>query len=57
MASEGEQSSDYNELETQVLEFAKTKPEGISNKDIQELITDTPPQVLAAVINKFLKSG
>lgn len=48
---------DNGELEIKILEFAKTKPEGISNKDVQNLIPDTPAQVWTTVINKLLKHG
>lgn len=56
MSSETPEGSE-NAIENQLLELAKTKPDGISNKDIQTSIPDVPAKVWTTVINKLLKSG
>ncbi|XP_030749254.1 probable DNA-directed RNA polymerase III subunit RPC6 [Sitophilus oryzae] len=54
-----EQTSSQNEdnNETQLIELAKTKPEGISNSDIKEHMPSLPMLELTTIINKLLKNG
>lgn len=56
MSSETAEGSE-SEVENHILELAKSKPDGISNKDIQNSIPDTPAKVWTMVINKLLKAG
>lgn len=51
--SETEELSNDQKL----LELAKTKPEGISNEDIQQYIPNLTLEELAVIINKLLKNG
>lgn len=44
-------------VEERLLQLAKANPEGISNDDIKEHITDVPLAEVTAVINKCLKNG
>lgn len=56
MESDAAESSDVS-IENQILELAKSTPDGISNNDIQNTIPDVPAEVWTTVINKLLKSG
>lgn len=42
--------------EEKILELAKEKANGITNKDIQAAIPDTPATIWTSVINKLLKN-
>lgn len=55
MTENGESSA--HSLENQIIELAKTKPDGISNKDIQYGLSGTPAEAWTTIINKLLKSG
>lgn len=44
-------------LEDHIIALAKSKPDGISNADIQADIPDTPAAIWTKIINKFLKTG
>lgn len=57
MSAEVVDVTDSNALEAQILELAKAKPDGISNVDVQNVVSDTPAQVWTTVINKLLKTG
>lgn len=56
MASKSSESGDIS-IENQIIEIAISKPDGISNKDIQEDLPNIPAKVWTTVINKLLKSG
>lgn len=56
MASKSSDSGDTG-IENRIIEIAIAKPDGISNKDIQEGLHDVPAKVWTTVINKLLKSG
>lgn len=52
-----EDKSSLSSVEEQILQLAKNKETGISNKDIQEAIPEVPASEWTKLINKFLKSG
>lgn len=56
MALKSSESNDMS-IENRIIEIAISKPDGISNKDIQDDIPDIPAKVWTTVINKLLKSG
>lgn len=56
MASESDDAGDIN-IENQIIDLASSKPDGISNKDIQTNIPNVSAKVWTTVINKLLKSG
>ncbi|KAJ8963180.1 hypothetical protein NQ318_018645, partial [Aromia moschata] len=51
------QNGDLSTVEQRLLELAKSKPEGISNADIKEHISDIPLTEITVIINKCLKNG
>ncbi|KAJ8934184.1 hypothetical protein NQ314_013538, partial [Rhamnusium bicolor] len=57
MSGETSQNGDLSSVENRLLELAKSQPEGISNADIKEHISDVPLPEITAVINKCLKNG
>lgn len=44
-------------VENKIVDAAKSKPDGISNEEIQAHLSDIPAEVWTKVINKLLKSG
>ncbi|XP_060531084.1 probable DNA-directed RNA polymerase III subunit RPC6 [Cylas formicarius] len=44
-------------VENQLLELAKSKPEGVSNKDLKDHLPDVPLADITRIINKCLRSG
>lgn len=50
-------SNKLSEVEQQILTLVQDKPEGISNKDIQDEIQNIQPTEIAHIINKFIKQG
>lgn len=57
MNGSAEASNTENNIEDKLLELAQTKPNGLTNKDIQCELPDVPPTVWTTVVNKFLKAG
>ncbi|XP_018577814.1 probable DNA-directed RNA polymerase III subunit RPC6 [Anoplophora glabripennis] len=57
MSEESSQNGDRNNVESQLLELAKSQPEGISNDDIKEHMKDVPLPEITLIINKCLKNG
>lgn len=56
MATQGGEDQ-QDTIENQIVELAKAKPDGISNKDIQGVIPETPAEIWTTIINKLLKNG
>lgn len=44
-------------VEEKILQLAKSKENGISNKDIQETIPEVPASDWTKIVNKLLKNG
>ena len=44
-------------IENRLIELAKSKPNGITNDDIKNELSDTSAEAWAKVVNKLLKSG
>lgn len=56
MSTESSNNSE-GDSESRLLELARLKPEGISNKDLKENMPDVPLSDLTGIINKLLKNG
>ncbi|CAH1108672.1 unnamed protein product [Psylliodes chrysocephalus] len=50
-------ATETNETENNLLELAKSNPDGISNDDIKRHMPDIPLTEITAIINKCLKNG
>lgn len=50
-------SSSSSTIEDKIIQLAKEKETGVSNKEIQEAIPDVPASEWTKIINKLLKSG
>ncbi|CAG9821552.1 unnamed protein product [Phaedon cochleariae] len=46
-----------NDVETRLLDLAKSQPNGVSNDDVKAHLSDVPLPELTAIINKCLKNG
>ena len=57
MSTDNIASNDGAVAENSLLELAKIKPDGFSNKDLKDHMPDVPLTEVTAIINKLLKSG
>lgn len=44
-------------VEEKIIQLAKSKENGTSNKEIQETVPDVPASEWTKIVNKLLKSG